>query len=60
MFTKSDVKNFIRTSRETGDYCICLNGFYISIEEFNPVVIGNTLYISDGINIAIDEIKEMR
>ena len=57
--THDEVKRKLKEKEDVGDKCPKINGFYISTEEFKPLLIHNTLYITDGINIEVDEIKEI-
>ena len=57
--THDEVKKKLKEKEDVGDKCPKINGFYISTEEFNPIIINNILYITEGINIEVDEIKEI-
>jgi hypothetical protein len=58
--TKKQVRDRINEAIVNHDYCLNINGFYISLEEFCPVCSETTLYIYDGININYDDIQYIK
>lgn len=58
--TRYEVRKKIKEAYKNKDYCLVINGFFISIEEYRPICGEKTLYIFDGINIDYEDIEYIK